>query len=74
MEPITSDNKWQSRIEQKRTGPYAWDRVVNYVNRIVRDHHVPIDDVAPFLLPNELQAITTMKDRRNKLANKVVVN
>jgi hypothetical protein len=41
----TATNKWQARIEQRRE-----HEVVPYVFQLVQHNHVPIEDVAPFLL------------------------
>jgi hypothetical protein len=45
-------NKWQNRIEKRRN---ERGDVLGYVEQIIRDSKVPLDDVAAFLTPEELE-------------------
>jgi hypothetical protein len=58
-------NKWQSRIEQRRTDPRSapW-AVVNYVEGLMLCNKVPFEDLAPFLTADELQAIQNKASER----------
>ena len=47
--------KWQARIEKRRN---ERGDVLGYVDQIIRDSKVPLDDVAAFLTPEELREIT----------------
>jgi hypothetical protein len=44
--------KWQARIEKRRNERHD---VLGYVEQIIRDSKVPLDDVAAFLTPEELE-------------------
>jgi hypothetical protein len=46
--------KWQARIEKRRN---ERGDVLGYVDQIIRDNKVPVDDVAAFLTAEELQEI-----------------
>jgi hypothetical protein len=58
MTDTTLNNKWQARIEARRTGAHRMgNEVVSYVEELLRDNHVTVDDVAAFLTPDELHTI-----------------
>jgi hypothetical protein len=58
------DSKWQGRIEKRRNDPYG--SVVAYVDGIVRNNHVALEEVAQVLTPNELQEIKDIQMKRAK--------
>jgi len=56
---VTTTNKSQSRIEKRRssTGINKSAAVVGYVFGLIQNNHVPIDEVADCLTPDELQGV-----------------
>jgi hypothetical protein len=68
METITNTpttNKWQARIEKRRSDGQN-GAVSCYVDGIIRDNHVSLDDVESCLTSDELQAVRDMLAERAK--------